>query len=87
VKFAQTEYSRDLGIPKGQSRNPGIENQVPNGPGLLLMSELLHWKTEPAGLFITRDRLAANAAHAACTRIELKWLIEITGLAKKSKPT
>jgi len=47
------------------------------------MSELLHWKTEPAGLFITRDRLAANAAHAACTRIELKWLIEITGLAKK----
>jgi len=28
----------------------------------------MHWKTEPAGLFITRDRLAANAAFSPRTR-------------------
>jgi len=28
----------------------------------------MQWKTEPAGLFITRDRLAANAAFSPRTR-------------------
>jgi len=30
----------------------------------------MQWKTEPADLFITRDRLAANAAFSPRTRSE-----------------
>ena len=66
VKFALNIH----GIPGFRNVNAditGLSFRSPNVRDCCWWMSFMQWKTEPAGLFITRDRLAANAAFSPRT--------------------